>query len=59
METGHQLFVHGLNDILDVELQQVEALRELSQDLIEEAKTGSNGKNSRSRRSGNARRAAA
>jgi ferritin-like metal-binding protein YciE len=32
METGHQLFVHGLNDILDAEHQLVEALRELASD---------------------------
>lgn len=32
METGHELFVHGLNDILDAEQQLVAALSELSSD---------------------------
>jgi ferritin-like metal-binding protein YciE len=32
MQTGHELFVHGLADILDGERQLAEALRELSED---------------------------
>ena len=32
METGHELFVHGLNDILDAEQQLVDALSELASD---------------------------
>jgi ferritin-like metal-binding protein YciE len=32
MQTGHELFIHGLNDILDAEQQLVEALRELASD---------------------------
>ena len=36
METGHELFVHGLNDILDAEHQLVEALRELASDSSRE-----------------------
>ena len=32
MQTGHELFVHGLNDILDGERQLVEALRENAND---------------------------
>jgi ferritin-like metal-binding protein YciE len=32
METGHELFIHGLTDMLDGERQLVEALQELAQD---------------------------
>ena len=32
METGHELFVHGLNDMMDAERQLVEALEELAGD---------------------------
>jgi ferritin-like metal-binding protein YciE len=32
MQTGHELFVHGLTDMLDGERQLVEALQELSDD---------------------------
>jgi ferritin-like metal-binding protein YciE len=32
MQTGHELFVHGLNDILDAERQLVEALQKLEAD---------------------------
>jgi ferritin-like metal-binding protein YciE len=32
METGHELFVHGLNDMLDAEQQLVSALGELARD---------------------------
>jgi ferritin-like metal-binding protein YciE len=32
MQTGHELFVHGLNDMLDCEHQLVEALEELASD---------------------------
>jgi ferritin-like metal-binding protein YciE len=32
MQTGHELFVHGLNDMLDAERQLVEALEELASD---------------------------
>ena len=32
MQTGHELFVHGLNDILDGEHQLVEALEENAND---------------------------
>lgn len=32
MQTGHELFVHGLNDILDAEHRLVEALQELEND---------------------------
>jgi ferritin-like metal-binding protein YciE len=32
METGHELFVHGLNDMLDAEQQLVQALEELARD---------------------------
>ena len=36
METGHELFVHGLNDILDAEQQLVGALKELASDSSRE-----------------------
>jgi ferritin-like metal-binding protein YciE len=32
METGHELFIHGLTDILDGERQLVDALQELADD---------------------------
>jgi len=32
METGHELFVHGLNDMMDAEKQLVQALKDLSGD---------------------------
>lgn len=32
MQTGHELFVHGMSDILDAERQLVEALTELEED---------------------------
>src|SRR3954449_6880444 len=32
MQTGHELFVHGLNDMMDAEQQLVEALEENSND---------------------------
>jgi ferritin-like metal-binding protein YciE len=32
VETGHELFVHGLNDMLDAEEQLVAALEELAKD---------------------------
>jgi len=32
MKTGHELFAHGLNDILDAEQQLVEALSQLASD---------------------------
>ena len=32
METGHELFVHGLNDMMDAEQQLVEALEENAND---------------------------
>jgi ferritin-like metal-binding protein YciE len=32
VETGHELFVHGLNDMLDAETQLIAALRELAAD---------------------------
>ena len=32
METGHELFVHGLNDMMDAERQLVEALEENAND---------------------------
>ena len=32
METGHELFIHGMNDMLDPERQLVEALQELEND---------------------------
>jgi ferritin-like metal-binding protein YciE len=32
MQTGHELFVHGLNDMMDGERQLVEALEELASD---------------------------
>jgi ferritin-like metal-binding protein YciE len=32
METGHELFVHGLNDMMDAEKQLIEALKDLSGD---------------------------
>ena len=32
METGHELFVHGLNDMMDAEHQLVDALEELASD---------------------------
>ncbi len=32
MQTGHELFVHGLNDMMDAEHQLVEALEELASD---------------------------
>ena len=32
MQTGHELFVHGLNDMMDAERQLVEALQELADD---------------------------
>jgi ferritin-like metal-binding protein YciE len=32
METGHELFIHGMNDMLDAERQLVEALQELEND---------------------------
>src|SRR5438045_4774958 len=32
MQTGHELFVHGLNDIMDAEQQLVEALEENAND---------------------------
>jgi ferritin-like metal-binding protein YciE len=37
METGHELFVHGLNDILDGENQLVEALQQLENDSTNSA----------------------
>jgi ferritin-like metal-binding protein YciE len=36
METGHELFVHGLNDILDAEQQLVGALKQLASDSSRE-----------------------
>jgi ferritin-like metal-binding protein YciE len=36
METGHELFVHGLNDMLDAEQQLVRALDELAADSSRE-----------------------
>jgi ferritin-like metal-binding protein YciE len=36
MQTGHELFVHGLTDMLDGERQLVEALQELSDDSSNE-----------------------
>jgi ferritin-like metal-binding protein YciE len=36
MQTGHELFIHGLNDILDAERQLVEALDELASDSTRE-----------------------
>jgi ferritin-like metal-binding protein YciE len=36
MRTGHELFVHGLTDILDGERQLVEALQQLSDDSSNE-----------------------
>ena len=32
METGHELFIHGMTDMLDAERQLVEALQELESD---------------------------
>jgi len=32
METGHELFVHGLNDMMDAEKQLIQALKDLSSD---------------------------
>jgi len=32
MQTGHELFVHGMTDMLDGERQLVEGLEELSND---------------------------
>ena len=32
METGHELFIHGMGDMLDAERQLVEALQELEND---------------------------
>jgi ferritin-like metal-binding protein YciE len=32
METGHELFVHGLNDMMDAEKQLIQALKDLSGD---------------------------
>jgi ferritin-like metal-binding protein YciE len=32
MQTGHELFVHGLNDMMDTEHQLVDALEELASD---------------------------
>jgi ferritin-like metal-binding protein YciE len=32
VETGHELFVHGLNDMLDAEQQLVQALEQLARD---------------------------
>jgi Mn-containing catalase len=32
MQTGHELFVHGLNDMMDAEQQLVEALEENASD---------------------------
>ena len=32
MQTGHELFIHGLNDMMDAEHQLVEALEELAGD---------------------------
>ena len=32
MQTGHELFVHGLNDMMDAEQQLVEALEENAND---------------------------
>lgn len=32
MQTGHELFVHGLNDMMDAERQLIEALEELAGD---------------------------
>jgi ferritin-like metal-binding protein YciE len=32
METGHELFIHGMNDMLDAERQLVEALQKLEND---------------------------
>jgi ferritin-like metal-binding protein YciE len=32
METGHELFVHGLNDMMDAEKQLIAALKDLSDD---------------------------
>jgi ferritin-like metal-binding protein YciE len=34
METGHELFIHGMTDMLDAEHQLVEALQELENDSI-------------------------
>jgi ferritin-like metal-binding protein YciE len=36
METGHELFVHGLNDMLDGERQLIEALKENAEDSSRE-----------------------
>lgn len=32
METGHELFIHGITDMLDAERQLVEALQGLEND---------------------------
>src|SRR5213078_3511322 len=32
MQTGHELFVHGLNDMMDAERQLIDALEELAGD---------------------------
>src|SRR5947207_14418667 len=32
MQTGHELFIHGLNDMMDAEHQLVDALEELAGD---------------------------
>jgi len=32
METGHELFVHGLNDMMDAEKQLIQALKDFSSD---------------------------
>lgn len=32
MQTGHELFIHGMSDILDAERQLIEALQELEND---------------------------
>ena len=32
MQTGHDLFVHGLNDMIDAERQLIRALEELAGD---------------------------
>jgi hypothetical protein len=37
MQTGHELFVHGLNDMMDAERQLVDALEELASDSSPEA----------------------
>ena len=36
MQTGHELFVHGLTDMLDAERQLVEALQQLDDDSTDE-----------------------